>query len=414
MNERATAENIVPMDVPRGRNRKPDLARHRFKIVEFTNRGGSHSWRVSGYKRDGTRVRENFISQKAAVCRQIELEAEYQAREQPDSSLRATRLSDTQIRIAETAFVKLDADEELLSAVDYWLEHGRHAAVAESPRLDEAVKAFREWLETAPLRDHSKRNLRVRLNIFSNSVRNLRVADVTPEVIDGYLDKRNVGAGSKDNDRRAVSRFFSWCMDRKRRWATANPCAAVRVALAEKAPPAILTVDECERLLWAAEAFKDGRLVPYVAVCLFGALRPFEASRLTWAQVNLTDREIRLEANQTKTGTGRVVSVNPTLHAWLEICKGREFFPSNWRKDFDELKEQIGYGRGTEDKPDLKPWPVDVLRHTGISHQFRQTGSYGLTAELAGNSEAIIKAHYQGRVSSEDTKRFYAIKPRRS
>ena len=59
----------------------------------------------------------------------------------------------------------------------------------------------------------------------------------------------------------------------------------------------------------------------------------------------------------------------------------------------------------------LKPWPVDVMRHTAISHFFRQSGSYGLTAEQFGNSEAIIKAHYQGRVSSEDTKRFYAILP---
>jgi hypothetical protein len=53
----------------------------------------------------------------------------------------------------------------------------------------------------------------------------------------------------------------------------------------------------------------------------------------------------------------------------------------------------------------------DILRHTAISHYFRATGSYGRTAEQFGNSESIIKKHYQSRVSSKDTKRFYALRP---
>jgi hypothetical protein len=52
----------------------------------------------------------------------------------------------------------------------------------------------------------------------------------------------------------------------------------------------------------------------------------------------------------------------------------------------------------------LGPW-------LAISHFFRKTGSYGLTAEQFGNSESIIKLHYQGRVTSEDIKRFYGLTP---
>jgi hypothetical protein len=51
------------------------------------------------------------------------------------------------------------------------------------------------------------------------------------------------------------------------------------------------------------------------------------------------------------------------------------------------------------------------MRHTAISHFFRKTGSYGLTAERHGNSEAIIRDHYQGKVTSEQTKAFYALIP---
>ncbi len=386
--------------------------RDRFKISEFTNpRTASKSWRVAGIKRDGGRVRENFFDVTAARCRQVELQMEWLAR-QTDTSVRATKLTETQLRLAEVAFNKLDADDDLLSAVDYWRKHGKKHSVAESPRLDDALKEFCGWLDgTQSLRDRTKSNLRTRVNVFVNLLGNHRISDVTPEIVESFLDKRFISPASKDNDKRAISRFFSWCIERPRRWAASNPCRDVHVERGEKPPPSVLDVETCRRLLGEAQRYKDGRLAPYVAVCLFGGLRPFETSRLTWGAVNITDNEIRLEASQTKTGRPRVVSICPTLRAWLAAYSGQEFYPSNWRKDFDAIKTAVGYGTPAEENPDLKPWPEDVLRHTAISHFFRLTGSYGQAAEQFGNSEAIIKTHYQGRVNSEDTKRFYAILP---
>ena len=320
----ATPGNVVALTIaPRP---KPNHHRQRFTVQDFTNATGTKSYRVAGYKRDGTRIRENFADLKAAQCRQVELETESLARE-TDTAIRATKLTEVQVRLAETAFLRLDADQELLLAVDGWLKGGKQRAVAESPRLDDAVKAFEAWLTTATLRDRSKSNLRTRVNVFANSTGNLRVSDITPEAIDSFLDKRAVSAASKDNDRRAVSRFFSWCMDRKRRWTTTNPCRAVKVDQGEKAPPAVLSVEDCKALLSEAETFKRGRLVPYVAVCLFAGLRPFEARRLNWQAVNLADSEIRLEGSQTKTGRPRVVSICPTLAKWLAKYRGQAVQP---------------------------------------------------------------------------------------
>jgi integrase len=386
--------------------------REPFKIRPFVNHAGSESWRVDGRKRDGTRVRENFADLKRAEARKLELTTEWLARE-TDTALRATKLTDVQVKLAEVAFVRLDRDEELMLAVEHWLKHGRAVAVAESPRLDAAFDRFKAWLETEDLRELSKANLRRRVGIFVNGTANRQVSDITPESIDAYLAGRaTLTAKSRDNDRRAISRFFSWCMDRPRRWMAFNPASKPkgRHNGAEDAPE-ILTVEQCEALLRAAESHKDGKLAPYTAVCLFAGLRPFEAARLTWAQVNLEDGEIRLEASQTKTGRPRVVAIWETLRAWLQAYKGLPFFPENWRRDFRVVQEAAGYGTKTAKKPQLKPWPVDVARHTAISHYFRKTGSYGQTAEQFGNSEAIIKRHYQGRVSSEDTKRFYGIMP---
>jgi integrase len=172
-----------------------------------------------------------------------------------------------------------------------------------------------------------------------------------------------------------------------------------------------------------------------VAVSLFGGLRPFEAKRLAWDSVNLTDKEIRLAANQTKTGSPRVVTINKTLLRWLNAYEDKAFCPKNWRRDLDAIKAAAGLvqmttakSKGTVQKKKkgrvvnarhywrrVEPiaWAPDILRHTAASHYFRTTGSYGETAEQFGNSEAIIKKHYQGRVSSEDTKAFYAIMPKK-
>ncbi len=358
--------------------------------------------------------RQNFLDCDAAKVRKIALETEF-LQGHTETGVRATKLSDEQVRLAEVAFIKLGDDWlRLLDAVDHWNSHGKHVAVAESPRVDDAVKEYLAWLDGTPtLRDATKRHWKTRIAIFGNSVPNIRVADFTAEHIEQYIATRKVGPSGKDTDRRAVSRFFSWCKERPRRWCAVNPCQGVKIEMGEKTPPAILAFAQCKRLLEQAEKFKDGRLVPYVAVCLFAGLRPFEAQRLEWEQVNLADNEIRLEGWQTKTGTPRVVSIRKPLDAWLKAHKGKDFFPTNWRKDFDELKTAIGFGTPTEDNPNLKPWPDDVLRHTAVSFFFRDTGSYGLTAEQFGNSEAIIKQHYQGRVSTDDAKKFFALMPAR-
>ena len=82
--------------------------------------------------------------------------------------------------------------------------------------------------------------------------------------------------------------------------------------------------------------------------------------------------------------------------------------PDCFRTGLIGLLRNAGFGSA---KAGLQPWTKDAMRHTAISHFFRKTGSYGLAAERFGNSEGVIKRHYQGRVSSDDTRKFYALLP---
>ena len=388
----------------------------RFKILPYTNpRTGTPSWRVTGTRRNGERIRENFARAEEAQYRHTELEGEFHAANGV-AALRATRLTDEQVGIAEAAFKRLEQDGDLITAVDHWLRTGKPKTIKESPRLDEALKVYTEWLATTTeLRDLTKNRLRNRVEHFVANTGNVRVTDVLPEHIEKYLAQQVVVPNTKDGYCRALSSFFSWCMKGKRHWCVNNPCYAVEIeglTSDDDREPVVLPLSDCEALLRAAEKFENGRLVPYVALCLFGGLRPFESARLTWDQVNLTDGEIRLKGTQTKTGKGRIVVIDKTLKAWLsKYRKAGEIYLSTYNLELKDLRAQIGYGPKTEKQPDLKPWVPDVLRHTAISHYFRLTGSYGRTAEQFGNSEGIIKKHYQGRVTSADTKKFYALRP---
>ncbi len=278
----------------------------RFKILPYTNpRTGTPSWRVTGTRRNGERIRENFARAEEAQYRHTELEGEYHAANGV-AALRATRLTDEQVGIAEAAFKRLEADGDLITAVDHWLRTGKPKTIKESPRLDEALKVYVDWLTTtADLRILTKYHLRNRVTHFITNVGNLRVTDVLPEHIEKYLAQQEVTANTKDGYCRAISSFFTWCMKGKRHWCVNNPCYAVEIeglTSDDDREPVVLPVSECEALLRAAENFEKGHLVPYVALCLFGGLRPFEAARLTWDQVNLTDGEIRLKGTQTVSG----------------------------------------------------------------------------------------------------------------
>lgn len=410
--------NIANQPLNQPRTRTPDAARRRFKLRPYLNDSGTRSWRVDGYRKDGSRVRENFADKREAELVAANMEAEHHAAPPPEDPRRVvTRLTDDQLFIASQAFLRLESEADLVLAVDYWLRNGKQKTV-ESPRLDEAFSQFQKWLGVTPaLRDRTKSNLALRVSMFVNASPNVRIADIEPESIETWLAQRKVAHVTKDNDRRAVSKFFSWCIDRPRRWAKTNPAHSVRVERPANGTPEILSVDECARLMRAAESYENGRLAPYFATCFFGGLRPEEAQQLDLKNVNMDDREIVVLASTSKSNSNRVITIDDALFAWLSAYKGLPIFRPNADKDFEKVRVLAGFGtpkmQAQSGAPErvLKPWTVDVLRHTAISHHFRKTGSYGLTAEWAGNSEAVIRARYQARVSSADTERFYSIRP---
>lgn len=377
-----------------------------FLVTPFTNPcAGSVVYRVSGTL-DGKRVRENFRTRQAAEARRTALEALRLGTQNPES-VQATWLSREQLQVAESIFTRIPEVAEVRQAIDFWTTTGKAQAQATvhaiDLRLNDAVARFNEHLEGAVhLRDGSRRNLRYRVKMFASGLGNVPLARITPETIEAWLDERKAGPTTRDNDRRAVGRFFQWCIERPQRFLAANPAQVVRVHKPERAEPEIYSMKEVLWLLASARRFRKGRFLKFVVLQLFGGLRPSEALRFKDNQI--VDGHLRLEGKQTKTGTPRACEVDPVLAAWLKIClPGPASDPQKSKILWAELKR----------KARLKRWVSDGLRHTAISHYFRRSESFGLTAEWAGNSESIIKKHYKARTAKLDAMRFWNLYPDR-
>jgi len=79
----------------------------RFDVREIETARGQQRWQVSGYKPDGTRVRLRFDTVEEAQGKKSELEIEA-LNLQNTFTIRRTRLTDTRLLEAESAYARLE------------------------------------------------------------------------------------------------------------------------------------------------------------------------------------------------------------------------------------------------------------------------------------------------------------------
>jgi integrase len=191
-----------------------------------------------------------------------------------------------------------------------------------------------------------------------------------------------------------VGTLFAFCL--KRRWCLLNPVAEMEPILLENKPPGIHAVEQVEKFLKHCLCHEHGKnVICYVALGYFGGLRPTEALRLTADNIDLNSKLINVEADKAKTRRRRLIPINDTLAAWLNISNTPNCV--NWRRKF--LAVKAGF-----------PWPHDVLRHSFCSYGLPKFGAQKI-AEWAGHSETILFAHYRERVKPADADKYWALRP---
>lgn len=392
-----------------------------FTIQEFKNPNKSISYRVTGTKLDGSRVRENYGSEAEALAKKQNLEVEA-ANFIPDRRITTTRLSEAEEADADAALVVLKRAgfTSLLFAAEYLVANYRDPLKRIS--VADAVTKFTAEKKSANRRARYLKDLKQELGYLVTKHGNRMVHDVQKEDLVEVIAAGDRGPERQNNIRKDYRTFFNWCVANG--YTQSNPAELVAVKTVERGEIVTLPLDKVRELISVAASYKGGKLVPYVALAAFCAIRPDELARLSWDQIDLKERQVTITASAAKKRGRRVVDVPENCIAWLSphAKKRPPIKGPNWRKDFDWVKARVGYGnpdrmpqgRGGKDKgkwAHLEPWPQDVLRHTGISCHYRLHQDEAKTAFWAGNSPDMIHAHYRALMSAKDAKSFFEIVP---
>ena len=382
--------------------------RRRFNIVEFSNPSGAQAWRVSGIAENGERIRSNFRTKAEAEGERDRLESEFR-NVAIATRLISTRLTDAQAAEAERAIAMLPDGKSLCQAVAFYIANYREAVIKKS--LDAAFAEFLADKRRANKREDTLRSLKTKVGFLVSRHGRMNVGDIGVELVRETIERPGTGPVTRNGVRRALSSFYSWA--KVKTYCAANPCEAIEPVEVDAEDPVILSLADVCKLMAAAASYKDGVALPYTAIALFAAVRPTELSKLTWADIDLEAKTITLGARIAKLRAKRIVELSDNLVEWLapHALRQTPLAGANWRRDFDTVKRLAGYGGRSERQPEMKPWTVDVLRHTAISHHYAAHQHEGRTASWAGNSPDMIHKHYKGLVKAPDAAAFWQLSP---
>lgn len=151
----------------------------------------------------------------------------------------------------------------------------------------------------------------------------------------------------------------------RREWCRENPAKWVETPRIREREICALQPQEIERLLGAAKQHDGGACLPAVGLMLYAGIRPQETARLHWSDIDLTEGEIIVPAQHSKTGGGRHVPICPALRAILEQAQHLEapapdsrICPGNWVVKWRCIRQAAGF----------EHWQQDVLRYTFASY----------------------------------------------
>jgi integrase len=253
-------------------------------------------------------------------------------------------------------------------------------------------------------------NRAIMLRRFAKAMPGHAVCDLSKDHIDAVLTSNPVAefsAKSRNHHRAALKQWLQWCVRKDYLLPTHRLLEAdsMRREHADNGEIEFYTAKDFRALLETAE----GPMRAMVAIGGLAGLRTAEILRLTWQDVWRVPGHIEITAGKSKTRQRRLVEVCPALAAWLEpfrqltgkVCPiTAASVDVLWQQQFLALCDRAGVSRKR-----------NGLRHAFCSFHFALHANENLTAAQAGNSPAMIHAHYKGLATKAEADKWFAIAP---
>lgn len=389
-----------------------ELIRKTWPKVRVILIDGKTFYQVDGRKKGTKGKREAFSTKAEAEERAREIEADFRMEGVEGLALSA------ELRVeALKAETKLKPHgKTVMDAVNFYVAH---LAAEEKKKRSQTIHALaEEWHQAKKaqqakgiLRERTVTDIGVTVGTLQKQWGSLRIAEMTTEHFEKYLDGLEVKQQTYANIRSQFSQFFNWCISKN--YTGENPLKKIEVELATR-DVEILSVKEAKRLMEKCET-KFPELMVYHAVCLFGGLRPTEAKLLKWEEIHMDERQITVLQQTSKVKETRNVQIEETLLHWLKSYNGKRsgfiVKQKGFRTATEKFRIALGYKIGNENKEGPK-WVEDILRHSYASYWLPKYNHRGQLAEQMGNSLKMIKDHYKRVVKASEVDAFWNILPK--
>ncbi len=316
----------------------------------------------------------------------------------------------------------------LTEVAEFFAAHGKR--LQEPLSLVELARRFRLNREQQGLSGVYVKQLRVSLGSLGKMFPQVQAHELTPRDVQAWIKSGTWEPKTRSNYLGDVSAMYEWAMLPTQGHARMNPCVGVqRDPKKRRGTTAALTVAQAEQMLRAALKQKRWRILAYLTLGLFGGLRPEEAAYqgLTWADIHLDERTVRLSEEVVKTGPGRVVDLTEHAVAWLRLipevlCTGPMVPSTSWVNEWTVFRYRLGW-RVMSDKtrvrrcmPDVEAvhgeWPNDVIRHTFASmHYAHHQNEAALQVQMGHRSAKMLHEHYRAVRTRQEAAAFWALCP---
>ena len=206
-------------------------------------------------------------------------------------------------------------------------------------------------------RPSTVREYRSKVGIFANNFGKTECHALTRPDIEDWIEELEVESRTKIGYAKTLFTLFEFA--RRRGYLVTNPAADLELPLCDETEVGTLAPGQLERLLEVAVA-AGAELVPALATSIFGGARRSEVFALVDTELDFDQRLIEIKGIKAKTRRRRLITMNDTLAAWLDVFpspKGR-FVPLGHIDIFGAELRRLAQLAGIE------AWPHNALRHT--------------------------------------------------
>lgn len=327
---------------------------------------------------------------------------------------------------ATKALEILDGKTSLVAAARFWR---RHNAVADGMTVSDLGDKWFAALRRSGCRETTMREREHKVGRLAAAFGDRPAAGIMSDDLVQLMDTLHVTGVTADGYRRCWHALYTFAISEG--IAEVNPVAKIKPFKSDEKLPKPFAVKDVRSILATAAEYAPA-LVPTLAVQFFGGLRPGEALGLTWENIDLDEKTIRVLPEVSKMRRSRIVDINDTLAAWLRryrkksgpigIVTHGQFAHFMHRKPIGPEYQQTGIPkaeRQTDDRPKGLlaaagiNWIQDGPRKSFASYHYATYQDQARLQTTLGHTgdPYVLYNHYRGLVTKKAAAEYWKIRP---